>query len=290
MRQRSISAVGVVLVGIVPALFGGPVWTALLIGIGLISLSELRVMSRGLGRRPLRSGYLVLPVIVVSAAFRPGGDVLLGLLSLIVLVSFTEALTLGNAAGSALDWAMDCANVAYLAIPLGAAATLRGIDGEIDSGWLHEIADTLSLGWDAAPRGLAWLLFVIVVTWLSDTGAYLVGRAVGRRPLAPTISPKKTVEGLLGGYLFAGIAAVAASAAFGLDFPWWAIALGTITIASIGVVGDLSESLLKRQAGVKDSGRLIPGHGGMLDRIDALLFAWSGGLLLAVALDRVLVP
>ena len=289
MRQRSISAVGVVLVGIVPALLGGPVWTALLIGIGLVSLSELHVMSRGLGRRALRSGYLVMPAIVVSAAFRPEGDVLLGLLSLIVLVSFTEALSLGNAIGSALDWATDCANVAYLAIPLASAATLRGIDGEIDSGWLNGLADTLSFGWEASPRGLAWLLFVIVVTWLSDTGAYLVGRAVGRHPLAPAISPKKTVEGLLGGYLSAGVAAVAANAAFGLDMPWWAIALGTITIASVGVVGDLSESLLKRQAGVKDSGRLIPGHGGMLDRIDALLFAWSAGLLFAVALDRVLV-
>lgn len=286
MRQRSISAVGVVLVGIVPALFGGPVWAGLLVVIGLISLQELHVMSRSLGRGPLWSSYVVLPAIVVGAAFRPGGEVLLGLLSTIVVVSFAEVLTRGTADGSALDWAMDCAFGAYLAVPLAAAVTLRGIGGEIDAGWLSDVAGKLSFSWEAAPRGLAWLLFVIVVVWLSDTGAYLVGRRFGRRQLAPAISPKKTVEGLIGGYIFAGVAAFAADGAFGLDIPWWALVAGTIMIATVGVVGDLSESLLKRQAGVKDSGRLIPGHGGILDRIDALLFAWSAGLLFAVAVDR----
>jgi len=286
VRQRSISAVGVVLVGVVPALFGGPVWTGLLVAVGLISLRELHVLSRALDRRPLRSGYVVLPTIVVGAALRPGAEVLLGLLSMIVLLSFTEVLTRGNAAGSALDWATDCAFGAYLAVPLASAATLRGIDGDIEAGWLSRLAQDLSFGWAAAPRGLAWLLFVVVVVWLSDTGAYLVGRRFGRRPLATAISPKKTVEGLLGGYLFAGVAAVAADDAVGLDMPWWALVVGAIVIATVGVIGDLSESLLKRQAGVKDSGRLIPGHGGILDRIDALLFAWSAGLLFAVAVDR----
>jgi CDP-diglyceride synthetase len=195
VRQRSISAVGVVLVGIVPALFGGPVWIALLLAIGLISLTELHVMTRALGRRPLRSGYVVLPVIVVVAGFRPESDVLVGLLSLIVLVSFTEALTLGNATGSALDWATDCALGAYLAIPLAAAATLRGMEGDIDGGWLSDVADTLALGWEPSPRGLAWLLFVIVVTWLSDTGAYLVGRAIGSDRWLPPSARRRRSRG-----------------------------------------------------------------------------------------------
>lgn len=290
MRQRSVSAVGVVLVGLVPALFGGPVWAGLLVAIGLLSLYELHVMARALGRQPLRSGFLILPTVVIGAAFRPEGDLLLGLLSVIVVVSFTEVLARGNAAGGALDWATDCAFGAYLAIPLAAAVTLRGAGGEIEAGWLTDLAVDLAFGWDAAPRGLAWLLFVIVVTWLGDTGAYLVGRRFGRRLLAPAVSPKKTVEGLLGGFLFAGVTAIAANAAFGLDIPWWALIAGTIAIATIGVIGDLSESLLKRQAGVKDSGRLIPGHGGILDRIDALLFAWSAGLLFAVAVDRAIAP
>ena len=287
MRQRTISAIGVVLVGIVPALFGGPVWAALLVVVGLLSLHELHVMSRALGRTPLRSGYVVVPVVVIGVALRPGSELLLGLLSALVLVSLTEALARGNAVGSTLDWATDCAFGAYLAIPLAAAVALRQIDGEIDGKWLSDIADDLSLGWEAAPRGLAWLLFVIVVTWLSDTGAYVVGRSFGRRPLAPSVSPKKTVEGLLGGYVSAAIAAAAANAAFGLGIPWWALIPGTVVIATVGVVGDLAESLLKRQAGIKDSGRLIPGHGGVLDRIDALLFAWSAGLLVVVAVDRV---
>lgn len=288
MRQRSISAVFVVLGGVVPALFGGPVWTAFLVAIGVLSLYELHVMTRALGRTPLRAGYVVLPTILIAAAFQPESAVLIGLLSLVVVISFGEALTRRNAAGSAVDWALDSGFGTYLAIPLAAAITLRGSGGEIEARWLSDLADRLALGWDAAPRGLAWLLFVIVVTWLSDTGAYLVGRRFGRRLLSPSVSPKKTVEGLFGGYLFAIVGAVAANAAFGLEIPWWAVILGTIVIATIGVIGDLSESLLKRQAGVKDSGNLIPGHGGILDRIDALLFAWCAGLLFAVAVDRVI--
>lgn len=286
MRERAISAVGVVVVGIVPALCGGPVWAGLLIVLGVLSLHELHVMGRALGGRPLRAGYLVLPTVVVVAALRPDADILIGALSLIVLATFTEALARGNAAGVAIDWAMDCAFGAYLSLPLAAAATIRDLNGSVDRAWLTDLAGTLAAGWAPSPRGLAWLLLVVIVTWLSDTGAYLVGRTIGRHPLAPALSPKKTVEGLLGGYGFALLAAYASNAAFGLDLPWWALIGGTLLIATVGVVGDLAESLLKRQAGVKDSGRLIPGHGGILDRIDALLFAWSAGLILAVAVDR----
>jgi phosphatidate cytidylyltransferase len=108
---------------------------------------------------------------------------------------------------------------------------------------------------------------------ISDTGQYYTGRALGRRPLAPSISPKKTVEGAIGGVVF-GMAAMAIGGR--LVFPAENVPVLLFVGAAVvgfGIAGDLFESLLKRSAGVKDSSGLIPGHGGILDRIDSWLFA-----------------
>jgi phosphatidate cytidylyltransferase len=101
---------------------------------------------------------------------------------------------------------------------------------------------------------------------------YYTGRAFGRRPLAPTISPKKTVEGAVGGVVF-GTLAMATGGYWVFESPIWMLGLLGAAIVMLGIVGDLFESLLKRSAGVKDSSNLIPGHGGVLDRIDSWLFA-----------------
>lgn len=115
------------------------------------------------------------------------------------------------------------------------------------------------------------VLFLLIVIWLNDVGAYLVGSAFGKRPLFPRISPKKSWEGFFGGLAAAGLfSALTGYYLFGAWGPW--LALGLVTAAA-GVFGDLFESLFKRTAGVKDSGSLIPGHGGFLDRFDALFFA-----------------
>jgi len=122
------------------------------------------------------------------------------------------------------------------------------------------------------PLGEWLIFFLLLVTWASDTGAYYIGTLYGRHRLAPAISPKKTVEGLVGGLIGAIIVAYAARWWFlpelsGLDCLVLAILL-TIT----GLWGDLTESAMKRSAGIKDSGGILPGHGGMLDRLDSLLF------------------
>ena len=129
-------------------------------------------------------------------------------------------------------------------------------------------------------RGHLWLLASLMVVWAADSGAYFAGRAFGRRKLAPRISPNKTWEGLLGGL----VAGVLVMTAFGLGFgvPEWTLVdaahlpwLLLITVVAVfaSVLGDLFESLLKRHAGAKDSGHIIPGHGGVLDRVDGVLAA-----------------
>lgn len=116
------------------------------------------------------------------------------------------------------------------------------------------------------------LLGVFILIWINDTGAYLVGKNFGKQKLFPSISPKKTVEGFLGGLFFACVASYfIAKFTETLDFTNWLIL--SIIASVFGTLGDLIESKFKRQAGVKDSGVIMPGHGGLLDRLDSIIFA-----------------
>ena len=124
-----------------------------------------------------------------------------------------------------------------------------------------------------AARGWQATLLLLATIVVSDSGQYYTGRAFGRRPLAPTISPKKTLEGAIGGVVLGTVFMVVAGRTVSPDVPlmsWLAVG---IAVVLLGICGDLFESRLKRTAGIKDSSSLIPGHGGVLDRIDALLFA-----------------
>lgn len=126
---------------------------------------------------------------------------------------------------------------------------------------------------DGGPVGGDLVIFVLVVVWAGDTGAYFAGRFLGKHKLYPAVSPKKTWEGAIGGVL-GSLAAGAAMKVFRLDgiFNWFDVVMLTIPGAALAQMGDLAESLLKRSVGVKDSGSILPGHGGILDRIDAVLF------------------
>ncbi|WP_418801583.1 phosphatidate cytidylyltransferase [Porphyromonas sp.] len=117
------------------------------------------------------------------------------------------------------------------------------------------------------------LLTIFIFIWVNDTGAYLVGSRWGKTPLAPSISPKKTVEGSIGGLLLVLLSAVVLRLLLFPELSWLRMLLIAAVVAIFGTIGDLFESSLKRQAGVKDSGKLIPGHGGILDRIDSFLLA-----------------
>jgi phosphatidate cytidylyltransferase len=121
-------------------------------------------------------------------------------------------------------------------------------------------------------RGAWWIILAITVTWMNDTCAYFVGRAFGKHKLYQRISPSKTWEGAFGGALGSIAGALVVQHFWIPQLPFWGAMLIGAGAAVLGPIGDLSESMLKRSFGVKDSGHLLPGHGGMLDRIDALLF------------------
>ena len=177
--------------------------------------------------------HSLLPIVLMAAT--------LGI-ALVQLGERSQHQTLASVSAAAFA-------LLYLAIPLGSLAALR-----------------MTVGREA-------LLLLLIAVMMSDTAQYYGGRLVGRRPLAPTISPKKTVEGAVFGV-------VAGMLVLWLVGRWWLSDLTTgsrlllgATIAGLGIAGDLFESSLKRAAGVKDASRVIPGHGGVLDRIDGLLFA-----------------
>ena len=125
---------------------------------------------------------------------------------------------------------------------------------------------------DFALSGPKLVFFLLLVVWLGDAGAYYVGKRFGRRQLSPRISPKKTVEGGIGGMATSVLTAWIAHATFVPEFPLIHAIIAGVLLSIAGVIGDLAESMWKRSAAVKDSGTLIPGHGGFLDRFDSIFF------------------
>jgi phosphatidate cytidylyltransferase len=122
------------------------------------------------------------------------------------------------------------------------------------------------------PEGWKLVFFLLLVVWLGDSGAYYFGRMFGKHKLSPRISPKKTIEGLIGGMTTSIIAAIVIHFTFFPAFPLVHAVIAGVILSFAGVVGDLAESMWKRSADVKDSGTLLPGHGGFLDRFDSILF------------------
>jgi phosphatidate cytidylyltransferase len=151
----------------------------------------------------------------------------------------------------------------YIGLPLGALAAMRDVVGNyaVRSDYPWRFGDG---------RIVIFVLLLVIV--VSDSAQYYTGRAFSKRPLSPTISPKKTVEGAIGGVVF-GTLAMMAAGSYVFRSPIYVLALLGAALSLLGIVGDLFESLLKRSAGLKDSSNLIPGHGGVLDRIDSWLFA-----------------
>ena len=206
---------------------------------------------------------LVSSVSLVLAA-GISSSLVLAVLGIAAIALFAESLLPGLATRNAFPWTTGIATVVYAGLPLALLVLLRASPGP-------PILATLPLGVRSIPLGVGWVCVVFSATWAVDSVAYVIGRAFGTHRFSLRLSPKKTWEGTIAGVAAGTLAFVAWSPAFAWStFP--AVVSG-ILISIACVLGDLAESSLKRAAGVKDSGRLLPGHGGLLDRIDSLGFS-----------------
>ncbi len=247
------AVVGIPLIVFVTYLGGWPFLLLVLLA-ALIAQVELYWLAASAGVRVLRVAGLVVGVFAVLRIISPLG-LPLAVMSIVVIMLAIPFLPRVDKPLETV--AVTLAGAVYPTVLLSFLIDLRFRAGDA-----------------FGDRGGLWLtLAVFILVWTSDTAAYYVGKLVGRRPLAPSISPNKTWEGAIGG----GLAAVAVGLLLDLtvlDFlaTPHCVALAIIC-GSIGQVGDLAESRLKRSVGVKDSGGILPGHGGLLDRFDALIVA-----------------
>jgi phosphatidate cytidylyltransferase len=275
MRQRAISAAVLVPVLLVVLVLGGPVLAAAVALVATLAAIEVFRLLKGAGYTSYAAlGTALALVLVLDTAFPEvleGSGLLLVAVGIILvaIASFTNidprdglqawmATVFGSLYVSLLAFIIRIGQVAP-DIPAGSALSAIG-----------------------AERG--WILLLVLAVWSYDTGAYLVGKNFGRTRFLTHISPSKTIEGLVGGVVATTV--VVAIMLWGLgQNPVHALALGPLT-ALAAQAGDLAESVLKRAAGAKDSGTLIPGHGGMLDRVDSFIFAAPVVTLYVLALVR----
>ena len=255
LGQRSLTAlIGIPVV--LACVWLGGWWAfaacALLIVLGVY---ELRRMMLHEGYRPLVIISMALSLLFLVAAMFPQQRTLLlaAGLSLALLVTFPILFFRKQLDGAVVDWSLTLAIAIYLGWPLSLILMLRGYQIGLSS-------------------GLWWLLTLLLGVWGFDTGAFFAGHFFGRHKLAPNISPGKTWEGVLGGLIFSVAAALLFSVR-PLGVNWFLAILLGLLVGVAATLGDLAESLIKRQTHVKDSGMIMPGHGGILDRIDSLLFA-----------------
>jgi phosphatidate cytidylyltransferase len=223
-------------------------------GVGLIGFYEYLLIWRV---KQIQIAYLLGSLaslaLMLWAALAPGNGLYLGaILAATVLATFSWVLV-KYGERSIVDGLITISGVLYVGFLLSHLLLLRGLG--------------TGTGWNT---GLKWVSFAFLSTWAADTMAYFVGVVIGKRKLAPKISPGKSVEGAVAGSVGAVLVGWFIAPLLPVN-PWQGACIGLL-ISIVAVLGDLSESALKRHVGVKDSGRLLPGHGGILDRLDSSLF------------------
>ena len=228
--------------------YGPPALTLLAALVAALGAWEFSRLAGDAGARPFHLLSIALGVaLAVNGHFQ--GAYTLPILGTGLLAALVWLLLRGVREGALADWSVTIGGALYTGLPLSFGLLMRSLE-----------------------QGREWLLFTLLATFATDAGAFLVGRLVGRHALAPLISPRKTWEGAAGG-LGAGVgASMALALLLSLPLALWYAALFGAAIGLAAQVGDLAQSLLKRAAGAKEAGWLIPGHGGVLDRFDSVAF------------------
>lgn len=246
LRTRAISAAVLVVVVGVPAILGGWPFLGLIALVAGLGAWEFSKLFRQGGYQA--SGVLTVGLSLLFIAQARWPELLPLSLTLTLAVLASLLLTLWHRSSQpASDWSLTLTGALYVGWLLGHAVSLR-----------------------ALPDGLAWLALAVLMVWAADVSAYFAGRAFGRHPWWPRHSPKKTWEGYLSGVLAATlVAAILARVVLHIN-PLEGMVLGAV-VGVLAPLGDLAESMVKRQVGAKDSSNMIPGHGGILDRIDTML-------------------
>jgi phosphatidate cytidylyltransferase len=257
--RRVLVAIPLVAFAIAITVAGGIYFAIAMIGIGALCLREFIEMAEEL--RPIqRAAYIAVPALVVAAYFGTAFNVLLVLAAAFPVI-FAFGTDRRHRDGIVGSMGVTLLGIVWIGIPLVHAVFLR----------------------DLPNHGAALIVDVLVGTFAADTGAYATGRMFGSHKIAPSLSPNKTLEGLIGGFLIGTMAFWFA----GLYQDWLsgvdALIIGA-AVAAIAPVGDLFESMLKRDLGKKDTGTLFGPHGGVLDRLDAVFFTIVVGYYLAVQL------
>jgi len=249
-RTRVVSALILAPVALIAAYLGRPVWDGLVAVMGAFMAWEwARLCGGGRLSRVGVVSMAITPAAVAVAALAGVIPALAGVVPALIIVGAGVVLVgLGASLEGTRNPVWPAAGVAYVGLPCLAMA------------WLRAMPDD----------GLATLLWVLALVWATDTGAYVAGRGIGGPKLAPRISPNKTWAGLIGGMVAAAAVGLAAALLVADVSASIAIPVGA-ALAVVEQAGDLFESAVKRHFGVKDSSRLIPGHGGVLDRVDGLL-------------------
>ncbi len=284
MRQRTISATLVVIATFVPLVLGTWAWFVLILAVLVQGARELARGFSRLTREPVQPLSIVLAASIVLIAVQlsdSGALTLVAVISTALLPIAWHARTTDHRDGLQRG-VLASFSALYLGSSLATAILLRSLDGPVDAAWLQSLAALTGTG--RSTLGLAWLAWILSVTWLTDTVAYLVGRKYGQRKLAPHLSPGKTWEGAVAGFVTGLIVGMLGARVFGVPLSLPTGAAAGAAMAVLAQLGDLAESFLKRGLGLKDFGRAVPGHGGVLDRIDALLVTIPATLLLATLL------
>jgi phosphatidate cytidylyltransferase len=254
LRTRVLSAAVLIPLVAGATYAGGWILAVLVLVAVLLATREFLSLMADNGYRPsLAASALVIVALLVNARF-PDLELLGPILAISVIGTLIGQLLRPAKGHPAQSWALS----------LGAALWLGYLGSFFVQ--IRDLSPEFGLG-----LGTRWLVMVFLVTWINDSAAYFVGKAIGKHHCCPYLSPKKTWEGTIGGWI-GGVAATMLLGYWLVDLPWLhGLALGVL-VAMVAPFGDLAKSMVKRQMKVKDFSSLIPGHGGMFDRIDSLLF------------------